>query len=438
MTTHTDFSHLYGRLLTSQQLTESERHLATPVSSQTADGACFRCATPFEDQHRLPNGAFYCRACILLGRIRSDQSLYTFPQKEFPPQTSLAWTGTLSPWQQEVSDTLVQQVANRLPTLVHAVTGAGKTEMVYQTLAATIDCGGAVCLASPRVDVCIELFNRLRRDFSCPISLLHGESDPYVRSPLVIATTHQLLRFYQAFDLLLIDEVDAFPYVDNPVLYHAAKQAVKPNGVTVFLTATSTPQLDRKIREGSLHRLSLPRRFHGNPLVVPKKVWCTGLEKQLAKKRLPLPVKRALLQQRQAGHPLLLFAPEIQMGERLAQVLAKYFPNENIGFVSSQTSNRLDLVEAFRKNEISILVSTTILERGVTFPGVDVFVLDAHHRLYTSSSLIQIAGRVGRSSERPTGELLFFQEGSTQAIEQAIYTIKTMNKEAGYDHLSTL
>ncbi|MGC4432428.1 DNA/RNA helicase, partial [Streptococcus suis] len=73
---------------------------------------------------------------------------------------------------------------------------------IYQAIASVIDKGGAVCVASPRVDVCIELDKRLRRDFSCPISLLHGESEAYQRSPLVIATTHQLMTFYRAFDLL--------------------------------------------------------------------------------------------------------------------------------------------------------------------------------------------------------------------------------------------
>ncbi|MGZ7140633.1 DNA/RNA helicase, partial [Streptococcus pyogenes] len=55
------------------------------------------------------------------------------------------------------------------------------------------------------------------------------------------------------------------------------------------------------------------------------------------------------------------------------------------------------------------------------------------HRLYTSSSLIQIGGRVGRSMDRPTGQLFFFIEGSNRAIEKAIEEIKAMNKEAGYE-----
>ena len=82
--------------------------------------------------------------------------------------------------------------------------------------------------------------------------------------------------------------------------------------------------------------------------------------------------------------------------------------------MSSKTENRLEIVEKFRKQELSILVTTTILERGVTFPCVDVFVLLANHRLYTKSALVQISGRVGRAAERPTGELLFLHDGSTK------------------------
>ncbi|BDD38191.1 hypothetical protein GUT183_04290 [Streptococcus ruminantium] len=304
--------------------------------------------------------------------------------------------------------------------------------MIYHTVASVIDNGGAVCLASPRIDVCIELYKRLQQDFSVPISLLHGESEVYFRTPLVIATTHQLLKFYRAFDLLLIDEVDAFPYADNPVLYRAVDNAVKPDGVQVFLTATSTDQLEKKIKAGKLERLSLPRRFHGNPLVVPQKIWFSQFEQYLKKGRLTPKLAKAIQHQRKTGYPLLIFVPEISKGMEFTKIVKKAFPSENIGFVSSQTENRLEIVEGFRNKNITILISTTILERGVTFPCVDVFVIQANHYLYSSSSLVQIAGRVGRSQERPTGLLHFFHEGSTRAIEKSIAEIKQMNKEAGY------
>lgn len=143
-------------------------------------------------------------------------------------------------------------------------------------------------------------------------------------------------------------------------------------------------------------------------------------------------MKKAIEEQRKSGFPLLIFVPEISKGQEFTKIMKKTFPEETIGFVSSQTENRLEIVEGFRKREITALISTTILERGVTFPCVDVFVVQANHYLYTASSLVQIAGRVGRSMERPTGLLQFYHEGSTGAIEKAIAEIKQMNKEAGY------
>lgn len=421
-----------GRLFTAQQLTEEERFLAQSLPSQTDQGSCFRCATPFPEECTLPNGARYCRECLLLGRVRTDQALYTFPAKDFQPQAALVWKGELTDWQAQVSEGLCQSVEKRQAALVHAVTGAGKTEMMYQVVADCIARGGAVCLASPRIDVCIELYKRLERDFSCSISLLHGESDPYTASPLVVATTHQLLKFYQAFDLLLIDEVDAFPYVDNPMLYHAVEQACKPDGVKVFLTATSTEELDRQVQAGRLERLSLPRRFHGNPLVVPRLVWDGRFSVLLNRRKLSSVFRKHVKNQRQTGYPLLIFAAEISSGNLIAELVENSFPSEKVGFVSSQTENRLELVEQFRQGNLSILVSTTILERGVTFPFVDVMVLEADHALFTSSSLIQIAGRVGRSMDRPTGELLFFHSGQTKAMQAAVREIKKMNQEAGF------
>ena len=148
-------------------------------------------------------------------------------------------------------------------------------------------------------------------------------------------------------------------------------------------------------------------------------------------KKLVPKLEQFVKKQRKTGFPLLIFASEIKRGQEFAEVLQNNFPNEKVGFVASTTENRLDVVEKFRRKEITILISTTILERGVTFPCVDVFVVEANHRLFSRSALVQIAGRVGRSMERPTGELIFFHDGTTMAIEKAIKEIREMNQEAG-------
>ena len=423
-----------GRLFTEQELSLEERQLAKQLLSMRKEKeqlVCQRCGSKVEEEWHLPVGAFYCRECLIMKRVRNDEPLYYFPQEDFPRQDVLKWSGQLTPFQERVSMGLLQAVDKKEPSLVHAVTGAGKTEMIYQVVAKVINRGGAVCLASPRIDVCLELYKRLQSDFTCKISLLHGESEPYFRTPLVVATTHQLLKFYQAFDLLIVDEVDAFPYVDNPLLYHAVNNCVKESGLKIFLTATSTDELDKKVKQGELKRLSLPCRFHGNPLVIPKPVWLSDFDKHLQKNRLVPKLRRYIEKQRETAYPLLIFASEIEKGERLKEILQRDFPNEKIGFVSSVTEDRLQQVQAFRDRELTILISTTILERGVTFPCVDVFVVDANHRLFTKSSLVQIGGRVGRSMERPTGQLIFFHDGLNSSIKKAIKEIKQMNQEAG-------
>ena len=426
----------YGRLFTQDQLEDDllEQAQQLPAIVQEKMGLiCNRCGTKIDKASwKLQIGSYYCRACIQLGRVRSDQALYYFPQQAFPQEEVLRWQGTLTPFQSRVSQELVQSLTESKPMMVHAVTGAGKTEMMYQVVAEMIKKGRCVCIATPRIDVCIELYKRMTLDFSCPISLLHGDSDPYFRTPLVISTTHQILKFYQAFDLLIIDEVDAFPFVDNPVLYHAVSNAVTKNGKLIYLTATSTEELDKKVKKQEIKRVSLPRRFHGNPLVVPKKVWLKDLRKKVEKKQVPTKLLKLIKEQRKTSFPLILFVSEIELGEKILSLLRRAFKNEIIELVTSKTDNRLELVEKFRNQEITILVSTTILERGVTFPKVDVFVIDANHRLFTKSALVQIAGRVGRNMERPTGELLYLAEGSSKEMMQAIKEIKEMNREAGF------
>lgn len=426
----------YGRLLTKSQMTDDLYKIAQElpaIEKQNGAYVCFRCGSVIDQKlWRLSEDVFYCRACIQLGRLRSDQKLYAIAQQDFEGQEVLNWKGTLTSYQQEVSDGLIQAVKENQNALVHAVTGAGKTEMMYQVVANSIKNGKAVCIATPRIDVCIELYRRMKEDFSCPISLLHGESEPYFRTPLVIATTHQLLKFYKAFDLLIIDEVDAFPYVDNPVLYKAAQNAIKKEGNTLYLTATSTDELDKKVKKKEVSRYSLPRRFHGNPLVVPEIKWVSKIRQKIEKGKIPHDLLQLIKQQRQTTYPLLLFVSEIELGKQLKDILTKYFSKEKLGFVSSKTEDRLRIVEEFRNREVSILISTTILERGVTFPLVDVFVIESNHRLFTKSTLVQISGRVGRSKERPTGQLLFLADGITKAMKKAVKEIKEMNQEAGF------
>ncbi len=111
--------------------------------------------------------------------------------------------------------------------------------------------GLRVAIASPRVDVCLELAPRLQAAFaSIPQIVLYGEMPgSYDYRQLTICTTHQLLRFYHAFDVLVIDEVDAFPFAADPGLAFAAERAKKLTGALLYLTATPSKELQRQERQ---------------------------------------------------------------------------------------------------------------------------------------------------------------------------------------------
>ncbi|QDK71199.1 DEAD/DEAH box helicase [Lactococcus protaetiae] len=418
---------LYGRLLLTTDFNRIRHSVSKAdfnqspamISVSTDSIKCLRCGSIHKKvMVRLPLGCFYCPTCINLGRVRSDESLYHFPQQNFIAHSYLRWSGKLTSEQQKIADSLVTDCRQHSQILVRAVTGAGKTEMIYPIINQYLRDGKSVAVVSPRIDVCIELHQRLSRDFSCKIPLLHGEGQPYFRAPLVIATTHQLLRFRDAFDLLIVDEVDAFPFADNPMLYFAACTARKPDSCLIYLTATTTDFLDHQIKIGALHQLELTQRFHGGKLTVPKLLWHTKFIQCLKKQRI-------------SRFPLLIFVPEIKFGESFTKKLKQKFPEEKIAFVSSKSKQRLNIVEDFRSGNYSILVTTSILERGVTFPEIDVFVLLAHHTNFTKSALIQMSGRVGRSITRPSGLVYFFHEGRTKAMLKAVQEIKKSNRRGG-------
>ena len=114
--------------------------------------------------------------------------------------------------------------------------------------------------------------------------------------------------------------------------------------------------------------------------------------------------------------------------EKLLPLLQKIHPN--IEAVYSEDPKRKEKVQAMRQKEIPILLTTTILERGVTFPKLDVAVFGAEDRIFTESALVQIAGRVGRSSDYPSGDITFFHYGKTDSMVKARRQIIAMNKEA--------
>lgn len=75
-----------------------------------------------------------------------------------------------------------------------------------------------------------------------------------------------------------------------------------------------------------------------------------------------------------------------------------------------------------------MIVSTTLLERGITIEDVQVIVYHGEHDLFDRRTLIQIAGRVGRKISHPQGHVYILSNEHTSSIRQCIHTIKDLNQ----------
>ncbi|WP_438348839.1 DEAD/DEAH box helicase [Paenibacillus sp. FA6] len=316
--------------------------------------------------------------------------------------------------------------------LLWAVTGAGKTEMIYPLLHAVLQAGGRVLVATPRRDVVLELAPRLARAFpDVKVVTLYGGSEERWRpGMLTLATTHQLMRFYQAFDLVIIDEIDAFPYHNDPMLAYAAQNACKPEGKFVYLSATPPRQLQREAASGKLPHAKVPVRFHGHPLPVPSRLDMKSVAQCLSQQRIPDKVIRNLGQSIQRGAQCFVFVSRIRHIEPLVMLLRRYLPKIRIEGTSSVDPQRAEKVLAFRDTRIRLLITTTILERGVTVPRSDVFIFDADSGLFDEASLIQMAGRAGRSKDDPAGRVFLASSAWTRSQKRAVSQIKGMNRIA--------
>ena len=380
---------------------------------------------------------YYCRKCIMMGRVMECEPLYFWTGHSYPwPKliNPCSWTGTLTEAQENAAEKIVDAVSEGKELLIWAVTGAGKTEMLFPGITKALEQGKRVCIATPRADVVRELLPRLQQAFSAVQiqGLFSGSRDNDGTAQLIISTTHQLYRYRRAFDVLIIDEIDAFPYHHDASLQFAADRAKKENAALIYLTATPRDQQQDLIASQKLNHVFVPIRFHGHSLPIPIMIHCTSSTKTLPPQFLTW-IKNRIKRERQ----LLVFVPTIKLANDLKKSIAELlfaekliFHHAEIEHVHAEDKNREEKILNFRNKKIYTLITTTILERGVTFPSVDVAVLYAGHQVFDEAALVQISGRAGRSPQDPTGEVIFFHDGQTNAMVRAVKSIKQMNKRA--------
>lgn len=349
------------------------------------------------------NGKPYCRRCI------SFRGKEVEHKPSYPKKAPIHLEYELSPEQKELSDKLVENYKKGIDSLVYAVCGSGKTEIVLQIIQYALNCGEIVAFALPRKDVCIELSNRLKHIFSRnKVISVYGGHTKEKTGDIIVLTTHQLYRYKYYFNLIILDEIDAFPFKGNKILESMFFDSL--NGHYVLMSATPSKDVINHFSKEGKDILKLQTRFHKHPLPVP--MFIKGPTPYLF-----LYLLKKISRYKSEKKQLFIFAPTIEECESLFSKIKLFFKDGNC--VHSKKKNRNEIIDAFRMKTYLYLVTTSVLERGITMPNLQVIIYKSHKNLYDSGTLIQISGRVGRKAIAPEGEVIFLANKITQDMKEA-------------------
>lgn len=320
----------------------------------------------------------------------------------------------LSGNQKRCGHEVAMAISNGNDVLLEAVCGAGKTEMLYESIQQTLLQGGKVGFLIPRRQVVLEVAKRLASVFvNAKVVAVCGGHQDDLYGDIIVATTHQAVRYPHWFDLLILDEPDAFPYKDDEVLEAIVLRSKKNR--MIYSTATPSDQLMKMVEANLLKKVELNSRYTNKPMAVPKKIVGPKLYLWITMIRLILNRKRSVL----------IFVPTISLAKQLYLLLNRFI---DCNYATSKTENKEEIIEAFRDKKFPVLISTSILERGVTFIDIDVIILYAQHPVFDKAGLIQMAGRVGRSPIYTQGDCWLLCQYQSEKVNQCIERILYANQ----------
>lgn len=119
--------------------------------------------------------------------------------------------------------------------------------------------------------------------------------------------------------------------------------------------------------------------------------------------------------------------PPLKAAVKYAQDLKERLPGQNIAFVHGKlkASEKDKVMKEFTSGNISILVSTTVIEVGVNVPNATLMIVENAER-FGLSQLHQLRGRVGRGDKKSYCVLVCGAESKSRLGEGARRRLETM------------
>lgn len=233
-------------------------------------------------QKELGLTAATARKLMELGLIRIESD--TIFRNPVRPSEVQAHPFTLYPAQQAIVEDVVARAAagDLRPSLIHGVTGSGKTEVYMELIAAVLEQGKEAVVLIPEIALTFQTVLRFYRRFGDQVSIIHsklsaGERyDQFERArrgevKVMIGPRSALFTPFPRLGVIVIDEEHEGSYKsENAPRYHAREAAIERArmcGAFVVL-GSATPSVDsyERTKEGLYRLYELPFRVENRAM----------------------------------------------------------------------------------------------------------------------------------------------------------------------------
>jgi ATP-dependent DNA helicase RecG len=301
--------------------------------------------------------------------------------------------------------------------LLQGDVGSGKTIVALEAATIVIENGCQVALMAPTEILAVQHYLAARKIFAragYSVELLISGMKPAekraalerVRSGAaqLVAGTHALLEPQVEFarlGLVIVDEQHRFGVLQRKELM---EKAAAPD--VLVMTATPIPRTLSLTLYGDLDisvidqmppgRVPIETRWSSEAHLPG--VW-EFLRREIATGRQAYVVYPVIEQSKSAESQRSLKAAMVEF-ERLQKTV---FPERKLGLLHGRmkSDEKEDIMERFRRRELDMLVTTTVIEVGVDVPNATVMVIE-HAERFGLSQLHQLRGRIGRGGEKGT------------------------------------
>ena len=294
--------------------------------------------------------------------------------------------------------------------LLQGDVGSGKTLVAAEAAIIAIENGYQVAVLAPTEILATQhflYFKRLFKSLDYQTILLTGSNTVKDKATLkrLLATnlihiavgTHALLEddvIFGKLGLAIVDEQHRFGVEQR------LRLVAKGNPDVLVMTATPIPRTLALTLYGDLDVSIIDELPPGRKPISTKHVMQDRIEQVWSS------VKREVQAGRQAYvvYPLIEESETVamkaaqKMHEHLSQVV---FPDLRVGLLHGKLpqNDKEGAMEAFKRGETQILVSTTVIEVGVDVPNASIMVIEQAER-FGLSQLHQLRGRVGRGADQ--------------------------------------